>query len=328
MRAEDLARRVGVVPRGAHEDLFAGAVQAVGHELVGDGRVVRAAAQAREVAGWSAGDPALRLLHGSARRAVLLQRLRARQAEQIGAQSLETPVRVEPHQQADGGVGFVGERRLDQVAHPVHEHVERLDEQLLFGGEVGVEDRRRDADLPDDVADAGAPVAAASELQRGGLQDGVAGLLRAPRHEVRLSGLTALDERADALADLVEWHPILLEGADLAQSLDVDVAVDRTARRRLLRRRQQTVADVVVDGASRRACEALELADTERPHVADVVSLAGHGRCRSLSRTSPSGVALTLSTTHSTILLHDFESYSCLPGPSRRDTLNSCWGAG
>ena len=265
MRAQDLARRVGVVPGGAHEDLLAGAEQAVGHELVGDGRVVGAAAQAGEVAGRSAGDPALRLLDGRARLAVLLQGLGARQAQEVRAQALQAPVGVEAHQQADGGVRLVGQRRLDEVAHPVHEHVERLDEQLPLGAEVGVEDRRRDADLLDDVADAGAPVAAASELQRGGLQDGVAGLLRAPRHEVRLRGLTALDERADALADLVERHPVFLEAADLAQGLDVHVAVHRAARRRLLRRRQQPVSDVVVDGASRRARDALELRDAQWP---------------------------------------------------------------
>ena len=87
-------------------------------------------AQAGKVARRSAGDPALRLLDRGARLAVLLQRLGARQAQQVRAQSLEAPVRVEAHQQPDGRVGLVGERRLDEVAHPVHEHVERLDEQL------------------------------------------------------------------------------------------------------------------------------------------------------------------------------------------------------
>ena len=194
-----------------------------------------------------------------------------------GLRRCRSPVGVHAHDEAHCRVGLVGQRRLDERARPVDEHVEGLEEELPLGAEVGVEDRRRDADGLDDVADPGAAVAAAGELQRRGLQDRVPGLLRAPGDEVGLRGLPLLDQRPDAFADLVERHAVVLEPADLPQRLDVQVAVHGAARRRLLRRREQAVAHVVVDGAPRRGRRALELGDGQRPDlVRRRLSLAGH----------------------------------------------------
>ena len=211
---------------------------------------------------------------------VLLQGLGARQAEQVGAQTLQAQVAVHAHEQADRRVGFIGEGRLDELARPADEDVERLDEELALGGEVRVEHGRRDAGFPDDVADARALVAAAGELQRRGAQDRVSGLPVALRYEVGLRGLALLDQRTDAPVDLVERDVLELEAADLAQRLDVHVAVDRPARRRLLGGRKQTLPDVVVDRTPRSGRRALQLGDRQGSDGgprADVVRLVTVG---------------------------------------------------
>ena len=116
---------------------------------------------------------------------------------------------------------------------------------------MGVENRRGDPHLLDDVGHPGALVPFAHEQPGGGGEDGLPGLLVLLGHQIDVCLPGGRDLRRQAILDGVERQALLLEAADVAQQVEVPVAVDGPAGGGLLGRRQQSLAHVVVDGAAR-----------------------------------------------------------------------------
>jgi hypothetical protein len=124
-----------------------------------------------------------------------------------------------------------------------------------------VEHLRSYAELRDDVGDARLTVAVAGELARRRPQDGAARLFALACDEVLAVLARGVHAVLELLADSPDVQPFLLEPPDLVKEFDVVVGVDRPRRARLLGRRQQTSAHVVVDRAAGHAGLGLELPD-------------------------------------------------------------------